>query len=107
MLLFRAVKLVFSALVTTSTLNAKVTENKSKMPDCVHFVGTPEFDKLESKKKNKRSNIKWFKLDYFSGNVILMTMDHKIIWFLSVYRCFKVNAYNYFCLFVFRGGGGE
>lgn len=58
MLLFRAVKLVFSALVTTSTLNAKVTENKSKMPDCVHFVGTPEFDKLESKKKNKRSNIK-------------------------------------------------
>lgn len=54
MLLFRAVKLVFSALVTTSTLNAKVTENKSKMPDCVHFVGTPEFDKLESKKKKTR-----------------------------------------------------
>ena len=53
MLLFRAVKLVFSALVTTSTLNAKVTENKSKMPDCVHFVGTPEFDKLESKKKKQ------------------------------------------------------
>lgn len=53
MLLFRAVKLVFSALVTTSTLNAKVTENKSKMPDCVHFVGTPEFDKLESKKKTR------------------------------------------------------
>ena len=58
LLLFSAVKLVFSALLTTSTLNAKVTENKSKIPDGIHFVGTPEFDKLESKNKKKRINIK-------------------------------------------------
>ena len=58
LLLFRAVKLVFFALATTSTLNAKVTENKSKMSDGIHFVGTLEFDKLESKNKNKRTNIK-------------------------------------------------
>ena len=70
MLLFRAVKLVFSALVTTSTLNAKVTENKSKMPDCVHFVGTPEFDKLESKKLKMLAKIKINKV------VILLDLMH-------------------------------